>query len=431
MKKISALLLVLAMVLLMTACNTTAPEKEEDDDLVTVWLLTSETSYEADGSRGYTRTTYSYTDDGLLLSEELDRGLSQEEWNEEQFVYMTKFFPYDDTLDQKYEFFYNEQGDLLYYSEYRNIYDDEGLLIESQEHHYGKDDNITYHYDMAGKIETIDYYPRLIDGGHGDEVYAITHCEYDEAGNLIEVWSESLQTDRISWNNDYRYDEEGRLIASVSRYMDGAHFYWYEYNDAGQLTRMSQATGYSQMPLDDDHISKATEAPKGQATTDLADDRSEVRFEYDVKGHLTARKYYTKDGELTRTDTCAYQDGKLSTLTYYCDDEDGPSKYIYVDDEKDASPDAVTLVRDENGNIAKVIRPDGSYVELEYKKFQLTQEQAQKSLMTKYAFAEIDPAGRKYHYIDYTYGTAYELYRPMLTTAFYEVDVIKQDLDRR
>lgn len=436
MKKLFAMLLPLALLLSMAACsseNGGDPDKDSDkkDDLVTVWLLASETQYEADGSRGYSKITYTYTDDGLPLTREFDRGPYEEVWNEEDLIFESIFHPYDDILDSKLEYFYNDQGDMIYYLQENYVYDEEGNLTDTNNFGEGRDSNITYHYNDSGKIESIDWYPVKAEGGHGDEVSTVYHCEYDEMGNLIEVWYEYLKDDTTRWVCDYRYDGEGRLIASTRRNLDAAYFYWYEYNEDGQLAKMSWTTGRSQMPLDDKQVSESSEAAEGQASTDYIDYRSEVRFEYDAKGNLTARKFYDKDGELTRTDTCTYEDGELSQVIYYLgetdddDDYNEETKYVYVDNEKDADPNAITLVRDKNGNIVKIINPDGTYVEREYKKFRLTKEEAQKCLAAQHANNRIDPAGYKNAYIHFSPGAAFELYRPILETAFYETDVWK------
>ncbi|MBQ9762643.1 MAG: hypothetical protein IJV82_06145 [Oscillospiraceae bacterium] len=410
MKRRFALLLALVMVLSMAACSKEKnenPQKEEGDGLVSVWLCTSETAYEADGSRGRFKRTYTYTEDGLPLTMESDQGLTEEVWDEEIGVFRVTLLPYDDTLNEKVEYFYNDRGDLLYYTWDYYSYDEEGNLTDTKDWGEGKDTNYTYHYDEQGRITSVDMYPVKAEGGHGDEVASIMHCAYDDKGQLVEVYTENLADGRIFWSYDYRYNQDGQLIGASKRPLEGVFYRRYQYNDQGQLTQFSLTTDYNHTPIDDQHVAE----PYFSHGAPLEDQepRDVVNLEYDSQGRLTARGedklYYDDQGQLERVDY--------------------GTTVRYVDQETEAGPDELLFLRDANGNVVKIINENGQYIELEYQEFRLTEAQARKCnnirLMNNRNGSRAD---RDNYFIRFSPGCGFMCYLPLVETAITETDYL-------
>lgn len=413
MKKLLALLLAMVMVLSMAACGNEDHKKDEDDEdedeLVNVWLLTSETQYEADGSRGYSKNTYTYTEDGLPLTAEYDRGLTEEVWNDTEFVYESILLPFNDTPDQKIEFFYNQQGDLTGRADTYWTYDEQGDLEDTRTNEYGK---YAYHYDEYGRISSVDSYNALIDGGYSDEIGSVLHCCYDDDGQLVEVYKENKSSGEISWCYDYRYNEAGQLTDATQRPLEGVIHRRYQYNDEGALIRVFEnRAAYNQTPLDDQHVVQSENA-HGDPMVDREFDGiwGDIVLEYDEQGRLVSR-----NGDKITYDA----DGRISRVDYN-------SPVVYVDDEADADPDAITFVRDENGNVVKIIDAAGSYIELEYQLFQLSEKQAEKVRnirdMTNWKAAT--RTDREMSFFRFQPGNAFMVYMPLVRTALTDTDYL-------
>lgn len=420
MKKLLSMVMLLALTLSLFGCstpngnsgkdNSSTDNGHKDDGLVSVWLVTSITSYEADGSNGFNRKTYTYTDKGLPLTMTNDSGPVEEFYNEELGLYEYIRQPFDGNIDSYVEYFYNEQGDYLYYAQTRKTFNINGEETSSDYFADGKDANYTYHYDANGRVEYADIYPSLIGGGHGDEPYGAMRYCYDDSGNLIEIYYESLTDEKTKWNYDFRYDDQGRLIGSTVRPQEACRYYQYEYDNAGRLTYLSLSMGYHQTPLDDLHVSESSYNGGNTALSLMG----ETSFVYDEDGNLTARG----------NTTCTYKDGKLSTVTY----KDG-NQYVYVDDEKDADPDAITLVRDKHGNVVKILYGDDGYTEYIYKEFRLTEEEAIKCRNIQLTQSRIDPFGNNAynHWIPFTPGVHIGCLPALPSTVLHFTDVLESN----
>ena len=420
MKKLVALVMASAMALSLFGCKdpeTSTPEDKEEqaqqnsDGKVSVWLPISETSYEADGSKGTRQTTYTYTDKGLPLTGTVDDGPYEEFWNDELKVYEYLCHSFDGTPNREYHYYYNDQGDYLYYSDTINTYDSDGKLKNSETSNYSKD-LCKYNYNSDGKIESVEWYSQSTNGTVNDMVTAIYHHCYDDRGNLVEIYNENLIMDQTWWVYDFRYDEENRLTQSVIRSREASYQYQYEYDSQGRLIDVKTLFGNWQTPLDNQHIAQSS-TPNNLSSFQLM---GGTRFTYNSKGELISRQSY--DGSVTE---CTYDaSGNLSTVT------DGDTKYVYVDDEKDADSSVTTLVRDKHGNIIKVIDPDGDYVEYQYQEFRLTTEEAAKCQNIRLAKSNIDPLGNKplSHYFRFREGEGFMGYLPLVHTILHPLDVL-------
>lgn len=388
MKKLTALLLATSLSMTLFGCNNKDKGTQEKgkDTMVSVWLVTSETEYEADGSNGGYQRTYTYNEKGMPLTDAYDNGPTTKVYNSDFDIYEYVNLPFDGKVNMLYQYHYNEQGDLLYYDEIRKNYDAEGNEIEGSSYNqsYGKDQYV-YHYNDEGRIESVDTYGVKIGGGVTDEKYGIYHYCYDDDGNLFEVYFENLQQGTKSWAYDFRYNEDGKLTCSTYRPREAMFFYEYDYSDDGKLTAVRQyAKVPSTSPLDDQHIIQSDYAPPLE---EKSDPRAAVRYTYNDEGRLISRKG-VNDAK------CTYDDnGRLKTVTY-ADDK----RYVYIDKEEDATGDDTYLLRDKNGNVVKVIHPSGRYIVYTYQKFRLSKVDAARCNAVKHANAQVDIVGESVSY---------------------------------
>lgn len=417
MKRVFTLLLASAVALSLFGCSketgsdqsSSKGDTSSPDGKVSVWLPISKTQYNADGSKGSRQTTYSYTDKGLPLTETIDDGLQEEFWNEELKVYEIISHSFDGTPNREYHYYYNEQGDYLYYSYTTNTYGSDGKLENSQTKNLSKD-LCKYNYRSDGKIDSVEWYSQSADGTVNEQVTAIYHHCYDERGNLVEIYNENLTADQTRWVYDFRYDAENRLIASVIRNREASYQYQYSYDSQGRLTDVKKLYGHWQTPLDDQHVSQSTDANNYSSFSDLGG----AHFTYDSNGNLIFR-------EGSSPIECTYDtSGNLSTVT------SGDIKYVFVDDEANADNSANTLVRDKHGNIVKVIDSDGDYVEYEYQEFRLTPEEATKCQNILLAKSNVDPLGYKplSQYFSFREGDGFLGYLPLVQTILHPIDVL-------
>ena len=338
----------------------------------------------------------------LSLLQDADVGGAKNIWNETDGVYVAIPLPYDGTIDTSVEFGYNEEGDILYYAE------------ESESYNYSEEGAFSYNYDKKGRIESVDVYSAKIPSGYSDEKYAIIHYCYDDNGNLIEIYSEHLNSDiaeqldrdYITWVHDFRYDSENRLIGYTNRQKEACWYYQFEYNDKDQLTHVTQSAAHCQTRLDDQHVSESIMALDGEFEV-----LNEWDFEYDSDGNLISR------GDLT----CTYDNGKLSTVT-----KDNGTTYRYTDDDTGADDSDIIMVRDKNGNVIKKINPDGSYVEYTYKEFRLSKEEAQHCRNAQMAWRRTNPTGSSDWKFLSSFGGSYGFlkYLPIPTTDLMQFDIL-------
>lgn len=387
MKKLLSLLLALTMALSLFACTKPEEGGKEGDGPVTIYLPISRTEYKADGSTGFRQDCYTYSDKGLLLTHTTDTGLFKEIFDEEEMVFIYEPQPFDGTINRNVALNYNDRGHMLWYTQKVYEYDYvTGELVKRNWEEYSKDQNITYHYTDDGKIDYVDVYNVNIGGGTGSLAGYYRHY-YDANGRLFEIGFESVnyENTRYQWAVDYRYDAQGRMVASTVRPREAQFIYQYEYNDAGQLARMAYLRNSSQAPLDDQHVGQSWyKYPYSEHSY-----QGEVVFTYDADGNLTSRKIYDEHKNLIGEEICEYRDGKLYKIT------DENRTVLITTDEGEAGTADVTLVEDANGNVVKRIESDGSYIVFEYQAFQLSAEEAKIAQNSYHSYNMVDPSGRK------------------------------------
>ncbi|MBE6924787.1 MAG: zinc ribbon domain-containing protein [Ruminococcaceae bacterium] len=359
-----------------------------------VWLITSEIAYEADGSRGSYQRKYTYTEKGLPLEITYDWGGQDKYWDDVNGYYIYYNLPYDGTIDTSVEFGYNEEGDILYYAQ------------KGENYNYSEEGAFSYNYDKNGRIESIDCYGAKIPSGYDDKVLSVMHYCYDDNGNLIEIYTENLKPNTTKWDFDFRYDSKNRLIGHTLRWSEACWYYQYEYNDKDQLTCVTRSYATSQARLDDQHVSESYAAVDVEFTV-----QNEWDFEYDSKGNLISR------GDIT----CTYDNGKLSTVTY-----DSDTTYRYTDSDTGADDSDIVLVRDKNGNVVKKIYTDGSYVEYTYKEFRLSKEDAQYCRNAQMAWHRTGPTGYGYQFFAFGGSYGFLKYLPIPTTDLMQFDILTQ-----
>lgn len=420
MKKRIALLIASAVALNLFGCKpapdtTSVPENQTgSNEKVSVWLPISITEYKADGSNDHKQITYTYTDKGLPLSVSTDEGIPEEIYNEDTDTYEYIMHAFDGLIDQKVEYVYNDQGDILYYTETSYTYVDGQLDSETtySDHKVACE----YRYNKNGKIEAVVWHSQNSDGTFNQEITTTYHYCYDDSGNLVEIYSEDA-TNNTYWKNDFRYDKDGHLVVSTIRPKEGSIQYQYKYDSQGRLTEVSTFHATCQTPLDDAHISQSSGAqPQNEFSQDAT-----AQFTYDNNGNLISRKYYGSNGMLSASTECSYDaSGKLSTVIYEGE------KFVYVDDEKDADTSATTLVRDEYGNIVKELYPNGDYVAYEYQEFILSEKDAAKCKNIQLAQCHIDPMGlfTKRNYFTFAEGSGFLDYVPLVHTVLLPTDIL-------
>ena len=378
MKKLTALLLATSLSMTLFGCNNknTGTQYDKDDELVTVWLVTSETEYNADGSKGFHQRTYTYTDKGMLLSTSHDTGTSESVWDEDQGVYMYVFHPFDGNVEETIKYHYSSHGDFVYKEEIRKTFDADGNEINGSVVTYGERD--TYHYNEDGMPETLDLYPTSPNST--DPAHSYLHYCYDDNDRLVEIFCEYAANGDTTWQSDYRYDQQGRFVGLTKRYREYTAYYQYEYNSAGQLTRITESRGNYQTPIDDQHFSQSAGA-MGEFWLN-----KEIQCTYDEDGNLLTR------GD----DVCTYRDGKLHTVTY----GDGV-KIVYVDDESDmvSTPETIHFLRDDHGNVTKIVYYSGAYSEITYQEFRLTRKAAIQCTNMMIATNTVDVFGEANSYV--------------------------------
>lgn len=443
MKKLLATILTLGMTLSIFGCSTDAPDNENsgsnrsdkpstNENMRSVWLVSKQSIYFDSKSTVPNRiVTFTYNDQGLPLQRAIDIGLDREEWNEEIGVYELIYGPVDGTINQTYTLAYNDFGDIVRKTATSYFYDENGNLTDTMinsDDYMG--DSAEYCYDSLGRISSVNYYipNRDESGTYSDEVGSVYHLEYDRNGNLIEVNLEEKEDGTVKWVSDYRYDSHNRLIGHTYRtWYDGLCYYQYEYNMFGKVSRITLKKGHWQSPIDSHHVAESTVTESDNKMTLIA----EVIFEYDSSGNLISRKRYDADGVLDKSEICTYtEDGKLSNIicsSLDYEDNHQTSKVVYSDaDYTDYSADA-TFIRDNNGNVIKIIHADGSRTEFEYIELKLSEADASKCRSYLHALnSNSNPIG--YNGLDYCSiyaGHGYVSYIPWVESDLYQFDIVR------
>ncbi|MBQ3215123.1 MAG: hypothetical protein IJB11_03290 [Oscillospiraceae bacterium] len=379
------------------------------------YLLTRAAEYNADGTPGYTQRIYTYDDCGAPLAIQTDHGISGEQvWNEDDGVYEIITGSFDGNPDALVQYVYNENGHILYCVETRNKYDADGNLISSDIDTYDRDQSCRYAYDLDGSITNATFHKVLVGGGTGDDTSTM-HYYYDENGRIVELW---MDTQIPYWAFEFRYDSAGRITTATTRPKEGLAAYFYEYDDSGYLTRASLQTNSFYAALDDNYITQPAWEAVWIGSHQL---QKEILLEYDGE-NLIHR--IVRDGEgalISRTDL-EYADGQLSKVTY-TDENESKKVYRYATEGNSTS---ITLVRDENGNIIRQIFPDGSYIQYEYQRFDLTDEAVQQAKNLQYVLNGIDIAGEQCVWnAEFSGGMAFMADIPYPTTALYSIDILR------
>ena len=385
------------------------------------FLLTKATDYNADGTPGFSQTVYTYDNRGFPLTISVDRGSSSEEvWNDDEGVYETIYSSFEGKIDYLMEFVYNEKGDILYRVDTTNLYDAEGNLTSPSVDRNDQHQNHYYHYYSSGRIDSVDTYNTVVGGGTGDLAQRLSY-HYDDAGRVFEIFNHPQDENRLdSYVFDFRYDENGRLILASNRPKEGLFYCTYEYDDAGRLVRVAQKYGgQSQITyIDGDCVNKVKHGYP--AWSEL---QQETVFTYDGDGQLTGRSVYDAEGALLSNADCSYENGQLSKVTFR---ENGADIVYRFADEGNGKD--ITLVRDINGNIIRQILPDGSYIEYEYQRFDLSAEDIQRAKNVRYAINRVDSTGEKADISIPNFEGSYAFLAdiPYPTTNLYEIDILRK-----
>lgn len=379
---ITAAALTVGAVFLFRPDNSPEPMPVPDDGF---YLLTKATEYNADGSPGFSQIIYTYDSRGFLLRRSKDEGKRQEVWNDDEDFYEDVFSSFDGKVDSIREYVYNENGDILYQTSTLNTYDADGNLLYASVSCDEQYQNSQYHYSSDGTIQSVDTYDTSLNQNSGILMYTLSH-HYDDAGRLLEIFRKS-QYDINSYLYDYRYDESGRLSLSSKRIVEGLYYNQYEYDDAGRLLRVTLRYGgnYQIAYIDGcintiEYSYPANTQFEGQAV-----------FTYNEGGQLINRSVYDASVDLEVRTDCEYENGQLSKVIY----REGDSVTVYRFADEGNGKD-ITLVRDVNGNIIRRIRPDGSYTEYEYQRFDLSDEDIQRAKNFRYYFNRVDCMGYKH-----------------------------------
>lgn len=420
---LSAVAAVTAVALIIGAVFLLRPEEPEPAPVPDggFYLLTKATEYHVDGSKGFSQITYTYDDRGFPLTITTDWGYAEEQvWNDDLGIYEAVFASFDGQADQVVEFVYNEKGDILYRLDTENTYDSDGALVASETDRKDQYHNHSYTYGADGKIESVDTYDVKVGGGTGELAQTATH-HYDDNGRIIEVFNHS-QRDSLTYLFDFRYDDAGRLTLSSKRPREGLYYYQYEYDDAGKLTRVLQNYGgHSEICYFDDCINEITYGYPADIMTEW-----EARFTYDSEGKLLSRCVYDQNERLIHRTDCEYQEGQLTAVTFRKNGKDTVYRYAAEGNGKD-----ITLVQDINGNIIRQIRPDGSYIEYEYQRFDLSEEDIQRAKNVRYTITGLNPMGEvetySAHMPTFEGGNACLADVPYPTTVLYETDILRNE----
>lgn len=405
MKKLTAALLAICLSVSLFGCgsetemNTGISHSPADspEDLVTLYLLTCATDYLADGTQGFSKTTYTYTEDGLPLTVQEDWGTPEELWDEELEVYIYRQTPYDGTVDASQTFTYDQNGQLTAQT-----------FLPAGEQEDDADWSYTYQYNADGRIEGCI--------AQSDTGTAHIYYRYNEAGRLQTVECSEDGGETQITKAAFLYDEAGRLIQSRGY---GENATWesrYRYGENGELTLMTYSFAEAVVGLDALTLLRTTE------------------FSYDEDGRLISRKQYDSNGDPIATALCDYNAaGKPISVCYFQADGNLDDPFTF---EYDASGQTVCvwthkddttteLIYDENGNLICRTNPDGSYTEYEYQTLSVTQAQADKARQAAYLLDGVDADGELSPLLSYRADSGYCVLLPLPQVFLHRTDLLR------
>ena len=383
------------------------------------YLQTSIKEYDADGNLICT-VEYEYNDQGSPT--QITITTPNYVYDEQIVDNVTVLVPTATNGQQikTYTYEYDDEGHCVYSDYSFKVYDADGNVNEkmNEETIYG---GSKYQYDDDGSIESVSVRTIDPDGELGD-FFSENYYHYDENGRLHEISGSNPSSEYEYLAADFRYDDEGRLIASSYRPMEGTKLYEYDYDQKGNLEKVTLLTSiYSQMIMDNQHI---TEVPGfTQSKFSVA---QEAEFEYDSKGRLVSREIFDANGQVISSAKCQYNGKKLSCVEF----EDFTVKIVSSERKakkiaKDMGKGDVVLVRDGRGNITKALRADGAYAQYEYKAVSLSKAMAQQHESTMYCIRQMDLFGETGNTI-YPFGSSagFVSYVAFPATELYDIEVI-------
>lgn len=404
MKKLTAALAALCLSVSLFGCGGKGGDhssisdspSESPEESVTLYLLSCATDYFADGSQGFSKTTYTYTEAGLPLTVQEDRGEVEALWDEELEVYIYRQTAYDGTVDASQTYTYDQSGQLTAQT---------FLPTEEQEDDAGW--SYTYQYNADGRIEGCT--------AQSDTGTAHMYYRYNEAGRLQTVEYSEDGGETQSTKAAFLYDEAGRLIQSRGYGEDSTWEYCYRYGENGELTLMTYSFSES-AGLDAITLHRTTE------------------FSYDEDGRLISRKQYDGNGDPIASVLCDYNaTGKLISVCYFQVDGNLDDPFTF---EYDASGQTICvwthkddttteLIYDENGNLIRRTNPDGSYTEYEYQTIQVTQAQADKARQAAYLLGGADADGELSPLLSYRADSVYCILLPLPQVSLHQTDLLR------
>lgn len=420
MRKRLAILLIIVLLLSSTACSgpegasvQEAPSASKDDDFVTIYLLTSETEYKEDGTKGTYQETYTYDDMGNLLTKAYDEGGREEYWEEGDIFVSYRYLPFDGIIESQYQYEYDQNGSII------NLYreDTDGRF---EDYTY---QGVTYQYGSDGRIETKTSHYRLADGSAAEKTWK-TYYRYDENGNLYRIEEDVMDSDDLLLCAKFSYDKQNRLTQAYSYQLEAARLCEYSYDDAGRLVSMNWSV---------------TSYEEGIKESDTYSPSESYTFVYNENGDLISRKGYGWDGTLKSSVICEYDSGKLASVCYYDGEDvlqdrftytyesDGTVKCLYEHSYETFDSDLVStlvwdsyeLIYDEHGNLIQK-----GNVKYEYKAIRVTKAQAERYHRVQFLRNRMDADGINRGTFGYAPGCEPYALIPFPITSLYKNDLV-------
>lgn len=250
LRRVPAIAAILTVILSMaTGCHvkeqapsgTTGGSAPPKKDTFTLVMLTEKRYYDRSGKL-FATNTYTYDDRGLLLSYEETDHREARITNATYYTYnehghltsSTQEFDQGPPRIIEHTYSYNDDGAIVSYSscvvgeaptptEYLE-YDEQGRFQKSMidDGNGGRRDFVICSYGSNSKLAKIDVYPYDASLNDISKPYMIYQFSYDERGNLT---SYRTTVERYTTTHKYEYDDDGNLIREEDKweyiYIDG------------------------------------------------------------------------------------------------------------------------------------------------------------------------------------------------------------------